>query len=115
MISIPEYGANPAEKYDIVQVESDSGAQVKAQEAQVGLLKWQVDILQSCLVNERSGKEILEIAGYKSRTGNFKKGLQKLINFQLLELTLPDKPKSRLQKYRLTKKGREVLKRISSP
>lgn len=105
VISIPEYGANPAEKYDIVQVKSDSGAQ----EAQVGLLKWQVDILQSCLVNERSGKEILEIAGYKSRTGNFKKGLQKLINFQLLEMTIPDKPKSRLQKYRLTEKGRKYI------
>lgn len=95
------------------QVEAHEEAQVKAQEAQVGaqvdLLKWQKDILTSCSYDEKTGRELMEIAGYGSRTGNFKKGLQRLLDHKLLELTISDKPNSRLQKYRLTAKGRAIV------
>jgi ATP-dependent DNA helicase RecG len=95
------------------QVEAHEEAQVKAQEAQVGaqvdLLKWQKDILTSCSYAEKTGRELMEIAGYGSRTGNFKKGLQRLLDHKLLELTISDKPNSRLQKYRLTAKGRAIV------
>jgi len=84
-------------------------AQVEAQEAQVGLAKWQLDLLISCSAGEKTGQELMRVAGYKSRTGNFKKGLQCLVENELLELTIPDKPQSRLQKYRLTAKGRALL------
>lgn len=33
------------------------------------------------------------------------------LNKEFIEMTLPDKPNSRLQKYRLTKKGEEFLKK----
>jgi ATP-dependent DNA helicase RecG len=91
------------------QVEAHEEAQVKAQEAQVDLLKWQKDILTSCSYDEKTGRELMEIAGYGSRTGNFKKGLQRLLDYKLLELTISDKPNSRLQKYRLTDKGRAIV------
>jgi predicted HTH transcriptional regulator len=81
----------------------------KAQEAQVALQKWQQEVLMSCFYDEKTDKEIMEIAGYGSRTGNFKKGLQRLLDYQLLELTIPNKPNSRLQKYRLTGKGRRLV------
>jgi ATP-dependent DNA helicase RecG len=81
----------------------------EAHEAQVDLFKWQKEILRACLSDEKTGREIMVIAGYSSRTGNYKKGLQRLLNDQLLELTIPDKPQSRLQKYRLTDKGRRLL------
>ncbi len=88
-------------------------AQVEAQEAQVeaqvDLLQWQKDVLRSCSYDEKTGREIMKNAGYTSRTGNFKKGLQRLLDYQLLELTIPDKPNSRLQKYRLTDKGRRLV------
>ena len=87
-------------------------AQVEAQEAQVDLLKWQREVLISCFYDEKTGKEIMEVAGYGSRTGNFKKGLQRLLDYHLLELTIPDKPQSRLQKYRLTDKGRQLVAAI---
>jgi len=54
------------------QIEAHEEAQVKAQEAQVDLLKWQKDILTSCSYDEKTGRELMEIAGYGSRTGNFK-------------------------------------------
>ena len=36
--------------------------------------------------------------------------LAKLLQARLIELTLPDKPNSRLQQYRLTEQGRDLLK-----
>ncbi len=94
------------------------GAQVQAHEAQVaaqvGLLKWQEDVLAACAVAEKTGRELLVVAGYRNRTGNFKRGLQRLVADDLLELTIPGKPKSRLQKYRVTAKGREVLTKAGS-
>jgi ATP-dependent DNA helicase RecG len=86
-------------------------AQVKAREAQVELFKWQKEILLLCFSGDKTGRELMKIAGYESRTGNFKKGLQRLLDNQLLELTIPEKPKSRLQKYRLTALGLEILKK----
>jgi len=83
---------------------------VEAQvEAQVELTKWQMSILSACSRSERTGKELLAVAGYRNRTGNFKKGLRRLIDERLIEYTIPDKPNSRLQKYRLTNKGRARL------
>ncbi|TLU81693.1 MAG: hypothetical protein FDX21_11530 [Chlorobium sp.] len=44
-------------------------------------------------------------AGYSSRSGNFKRSLEKLIDKGLIEMTIPDKPRSKKQSYRLTEKG----------
>jgi len=89
-------------------------AQVEAQEAQVEaqveLTEWQRDILLACAKGANSGKELLSVAGYTKRTGNFKKGLQRLLDYELIAHTIPDKPNSRLQRYRLTKKGKGYLK-----
>jgi len=90
------------------QVEAQE-AQVEAQEAQVDLAAWEIQLLISCQEEDATGKELLQAAGYTSRTGNFKRGLEKLIRLQLIERTIPDKPTSRLQKYRLTEKGRAWL------
>ena len=89
-------------------------AQVEAQEqaqdeAQVDLQPWQVRLLRACAEGVQTGKELLVAAGYSSRTGNFKKGLQRLLDSRFLELTIPDKPNSRLQKYRITPAGRAAL------
>ena len=66
-------------------------------------------ILFACAESTRSTSELLGILGYQSRTGNFKRALEKLLEAGWIEMTIPDKPTSRFQKYRLTKKGRALI------
>jgi ATP-dependent DNA helicase RecG len=68
-----------------------------------------MNILSACAQGEKSGRELLTAMGYRNRTGNFRKGLQRLIDERFIEYTIPSKPNSRLQKYRLTDKGRSLL------
>ncbi|MFZ4618684.1 MAG: ATP-binding protein, partial [Rectinemataceae bacterium] len=66
-------------------------------------------ILSACLEGPRSAPELLNMLGYVSRTGNFKRSLKKLIGADLLQMSIPDSPRSKKQKYRLTDKGRSWL------
>ena len=49
--------------------------------------------------------------GQKRVSGQLKIVLKKLLSDSLIEFTIPDKPNSRLQKYRLTEKGVEYLQK----
>jgi len=49
--------------------------------------------------------------GQKKVSGQLKIVLKKLLSDSLIVFTVPDKPNSRLQKYRLTKKGYQFLKK----
>ncbi|OGV66337.1 MAG: hypothetical protein A2498_15315 [Lentisphaerae bacterium RIFOXYC12_FULL_60_16] len=84
-------------------------AQVKAQEAQVKLTAIERDILNACLQAPRSGQELLNAAGYSTRTGNFKRVVKKMLQYGLLVMSIPDKPNSRLQKYSLTAEGKASI------
>lgn len=66
-------------------------------------------IMAACLVSPQSSPELLTALGYTARTGNFKRGLKNLIALNLLEMNMPDTPRSKNQKYRLTEKGRTWL------
>ena len=90
-----------------------SGQQEAQVGAQVELAKWHKAVLTACSSGERTGRELLRAAGYRNRTGNFKKGIRRLVNSKLIELTIPDKPNSRLQQYRLTEKGRQLNDMVS--
>ena len=66
-------------------------------------------MLESCRA-ERTLLELMKIVGRSDRT-KFRDGLVKpLIEAGLLEFTIPDKPRSRLQRYRTTEAGLAVLK-----
>jgi len=45
----------------------------------------------------------------KTKTGAIKRVIKDLLEQTLIEYTLPDKPNSRLQKYRLTEKGKRMI------
>ena len=88
-----------------VQVRAQVKAQVKAQvEAEVNL-----EILSTCLAAPKSSAEIAAALGHKQLSGNLRKALPQLRECGLLEYTIPEKPNSRLQQYRLSTKGRALL------
>lgn len=82
------------------RAEAQSKAQSKAQSDA---------ILQACADTPLSAAELMRIFGLETKTGAFKRVIKELLENELIEYTLPEKPNSRLQKYRLTIKGREVL------
>lgn len=57
-----------------------------------------------------STPQLIQIMGYSSKTGNFKVALKALLQSGMIEMTIPDKPRSKNQKYRLTVKGRRYIK-----
>lgn len=69
----------------------------------------QVKILLPALVDEMSRSELMQVMTLKDRV-NFKRiYLDPALADGWIEMTIPDKPNSRLQKYRLTEKGRMFL------
>ena len=92
---------------------TDTTPPVEAQEAQVeaqvNLTVIERTLLTACDKKPKAGQELLHAAGYSTRTGNFKRALEKLLQAKWLAMTIPDKPNSRLQKYKLTAKGRAVI------
>ena len=56
-----------------------------------------------------SRSAISKALGHRSVSGGFKKAIQSLMTEGLIEYVIPGKPNSRLQKYRLTERGRTHL------
>jgi ATP-dependent DNA helicase RecG len=88
----------------------ESGAEVKAG-----------DLLRSVLVSLQAGPlsrlQIARQLGHTRVSGAVNRTIRQLMDESLIEYTLPAKPNSRLQKYRLTEKGRQHLdaQRTSPP
>ncbi|MEZ4777553.1 MAG: putative DNA binding domain-containing protein [Bacteroidia bacterium] len=57
----------------------------------------------------KSKAEILARLGYKNHFDNYRRYIAPLIENHWLEMTIPDKPSSRNQKYLTTDEGREIL------
>ena len=53
--------------------------------------------------------ELMVLANRRNRTKFRDQVLRPLLEVGLLEMTIPDKPRSSKQKYRLTAKGRDLL------
>ena len=64
------------------------------------------------IINELSPNEIRNKLNLKHRQTFRKNYIDPALKAKLIEMTIPEKPNSRNQKYRLTKKGQELKKRI---
>jgi len=58
-----------------------------------------------------SKSEIAQAIGHASISGKLNQRIREMLNNGLLEYTIPDKPNSRLQKYRLTAAGRRLAEK----
>jgi len=62
---------------------------------------------------ETSGKaQLAKELGHASVSGELHKQIRNLLQRELIEMTIPEKPNSRLQKYQLTKKGMRMVGQV---
>ena len=71
---------------------------------------WIIRVLSACLEAKKS-VDIQRVIGIRHRETFQRNYLDKLLEQGLLVRTIPDKPKSPLQRYRTTDKGRTILRR----
>jgi ATP-dependent DNA helicase RecG len=57
-----------------------------------------------------SKSELARAIGQTSISGKLNQRIREMLTAELIEYTIPEKPNSRLQKYRLTDKGQAALR-----
>lgn len=72
------------------------------------LRRHQVEVLKKCK-NECSIVNLMELTERTDRSKFRKRILSPLLDAGFIEMTIPDKPQSSKQKYRLTDKGKAFL------
>ena len=102
IVKVPDFGTvdSPLELKEAIIPGAQSGAQLGAQSQK---------ILQALAQESLSAADLAEALGLQSKTGAFKRTLAELLENEYVAYTIPDKPSSRLQKYRLTQKGLEYI------
>ena len=78
----------------------------------LALSRHQVEIMNKC-VQDQAITSLMAIAGRSDRTKFRNQVLTPLLEEHLLEMTIPDKPRNSKQRYRITEKGRHILKELN--
>ncbi len=93
-------------------LEAQDQAQDEAQDKNIetyDLTEIEIKILKILSEKPASKTEIATDLGYKSISGNIKRVFSKLLNKNLIQYTIPEKPKSKYQKYVITQKASKML------
>jgi ATP-dependent DNA helicase RecG len=65
-------------------------------------------VLLALRSGEKSTPDLLEALGAKTLSGGLKKALDRIMGLGLVEFTIPEKPRSKNQKRRLTAQGKRL-------
>ena len=71
-----------------------------------------IRLLIQVLEQEHNNAELLKLIQIKNRDDLRIRFINPLLEAEIIERTIPDKPNSQHQKYRLTEKGRALLKEL---
>ena len=117
-VAVAADGNGQAEDQGEGQAEGQAGGQAGGQaegqaEGQAALSAKEIAMLQACFDGAVAAEALLAAIGHSSRTGYFRRRLDRLLHDELLEMTAPDKPRSPAQRYRLTEKGQAALGRAA--
>jgi Fic family protein len=92
-------------------VEAQTRHQDKHQDKhQVELNEVMLSVLRSLEAVSLSRKEIFAALNMSGDTRAFRRSIKPLLSDGYVEMTVPDEPNSKLQKYRLTDKGKAVIR-----
>ena len=69
----------------------------------------QKTVLSVLLTGEKHIQELMDVCGYKDRDSFRKSVLNVMIEKEWVAMTLPDKPKSKAQRYIITEKGKKAI------
>ena len=98
----------PIEKQVTEQVGTKSGLSRDQVGTKSGLSQQEIYQIKDFCSEPKSLTEIMELFNWSNRTKFRNKYIVPLLNIGVLEMTIPDKPNSRLQKYRLTELGKQL-------
>ena len=94
--------------YDIIASQEKHQVRHK-DEHQVQLSDTQIEVLKALEDITLSRKEIFATIRMNGDSRSFKRHIEPLLADGFIEMTVPDKPNSRLQKYRLTDNGKKFI------
>ena len=98
-------GATSAQETPLAHTNEPINAQVSEQV---------IGLLQHCAAQPRNKQELLAALGLSNAYLNYKRHIVPLLEQNLIAMTIPDKPQSRLQRYRLTAQGQALLAALRS-
>jgi len=118
IISMPEFGeqaspGRPESGQSPARVKPESGLSQKRNpgpsQARVRPESNRVHVLMALEASPLAKSELAAALGHKSISGTLNTRIREMLAEDLIEYVIPDKPNSRLQKYRLTAKGRQQV------